>query len=140
MHFHTGGFPTYSFWRSHLVNLGVSMAVITALFALLFKYVPLALIRWADVWPGAFFTAFLFTLGKFLIGLYIGKAGVGSQFGAAGSLAIILIWIYYSALICFLGAEFTQVYANRLGGRIEPSPLAESVNRPPTPSRNAGNE
>lgn len=103
-----------------IVNLIISIAVITVLFALIFKYLPDAKIAWRDVWLGAFVTALLFSLGKFLIGLYLGNSAVASSFGAAGSLVLLLIWIYYSAQILFFGAEFTQVYANNYGSRIVP--------------------
>jgi membrane protein len=94
--------------------------LITVLFALLFKYLPDAKIEWRDIWFGAAFTALLFTIGKFVIGLYLGKSDVSTTFGAAGSLAVILIWVYYSSQILFFGAEFTQVYANKFGSRIVP--------------------
>jgi membrane protein len=93
------------------LNFIVSFAVITVLFGLLFKYVPAARITWKDVWVGAIGTALLFTIGKLLLGLYIGKASVGSAYGAAGSLVAMVVWIYYSAQIFFFGAEFTHVYA-----------------------------
>lgn len=101
-----------------IVNLIVSIGVITVLFALIFKYLPDAEIAWRDVWLGAFATALLFSLGKFLIGLYLGNSAVASSFGAAGSLVLLLLWIYYSAQILFFGAEFTQVYANKYGSKI----------------------
>jgi membrane protein len=101
-----------------IINLVISIAFITVLFALIFKYLPDAEIAWKDVWVGAFFTAVLFSIGKTLIGLYLGSSAVATSFGAAGSLVILLLWIYYSAQILFFGAEFTQVYANRLGSRI----------------------
>ncbi len=95
-----------------ILNFIVSFAVITLLFALIYKYVPNVKIDWKDVWIGAAATALLFTIGKFLIGLYLGKAGVGSAYGAAGSLVAVIVWVYYSAQIFFFGAEFTQVYAH----------------------------
>jgi membrane protein len=95
----------------HLVNLGVSFGVVTLLFALIYKILPDTKVAWRDVWLGAAVTALLFNLGKFAIGLYLGKTSVASSYGAAGSVAILLIWVYYSAQILFLGAEFTQVYA-----------------------------
>ncbi|MEM8805596.1 MAG: YihY/virulence factor BrkB family protein [Cyanobacteria bacterium P01_G01_bin.38] len=101
-----------------LGNSILSFAVITLLFALIYKVLPDVTVAWRDVWVGAAMTALLFTLGKLLIGLYLGNSSVGSAYGAAGSLAVILIWIYYSAQILFLGAEFTQVYANRYGSKI----------------------
>jgi len=105
----------------HVFNLVLSLVLITLLFGLIFKVVPDATIAWRDVWIGAAITALLFSLGKFLIGLYLGKSTVASTFGAAASLAILLVWIYYSAQILFLGAEFTQVYATRFGSRIRPA-------------------
>jgi membrane protein len=102
------------------LNLIISLGVITLLFALIFKVLPEVEIAWKDVWLGAAFTSILFNAGKFLIGFYLGRSEMGSSFGAAGSLALLLIWIYYSAQILFLGAEFTQVYANRYGSKIRP--------------------
>lgn len=110
-----------------IINLIVSLGVITLLFATMFRYLPDAKIAWRDVWLGGFVTAVLFTIGKFLIGMYLGRSNVGSTFGAAGSLAVLLIWIYYSAQIFFLGAEFTQVYANTYGSRIVPDEDAVKV-------------
>lgn len=103
-----------------ILNLIISVGVITVLFALIFKFLPDAEIAWRDVWMGAFVTAVLFSLGKFLIGLYLGNSTVGSSFGAAGSLVLLLLWIYYSAQILLFGAEFTQVYANKFGSKIVP--------------------
>ena len=113
--------PMADFWLG-LINFLISFAVITLLFAMIFKFLPEIKIAWKDVWLGAAVTAALFSLGKFLIGLYLGRSEVGNTFGAAGSLAILLIWIYYSAQILFFGAEFTQVYANRYGSKIVPDP------------------
>jgi membrane protein len=107
-----------------LLNFVVSLGVITLLFAMIYKILPDVEIGWEDVWVGAAATAFLFTVGKLLIGLYIGRASYGSAFGAAGSLVVILVWVYYSAQIVFLGAEFTQVYARRYGSRIVPDARA----------------
>ena len=106
------------------LNLVSSLAVFTLLFALMFKYLPDVRIRWRDVWIGAGATAGLFTLGKVLIGMYLARPSVTSVYGAAGSLAILLVWVYYSAQVLFLGAEFTQVYARRHGRPIEPEPDA----------------
>jgi membrane protein len=113
--------PLADFWLQ-LINLTISFAVITLLFAMIFKFLPEIKIAWKDVWLGAAVTSALFSLGKFLIGLYLGRSQVGNIFGAAGSLAILLIWIYYSAQIVFLGAEFTQVYASTYGSKIVPDP------------------
>ena len=101
----------------HVANFVVSVAVITVLFALIYKYLPRIMIRWRDVWIGAFVTSLLFSFGKFLIGLYIGKSGVESSYGAAGAMVVLLVWVYYSAQIFLLGAEFTKVYAESHGSR-----------------------
>jgi membrane protein len=97
------------------LNFIVSLAVLTGIFAVIFKYLPQVNVQWKDVLLGAAVTSVLFTLGKFLIGLYLGKASLGSTYGAAGSLVVVLVWVYYSAQIFFFGAEFTQVYS-RLHG------------------------
>jgi membrane protein len=97
------------------VGFAISFAVISLLFALMFKWLPDADVRWSDVWLGAILTAALFEIGKFLIGLYIGKQGLESTYGAASSLVVILIWVYYSAQIVLLGAEFTNVQAKQRG-------------------------
>jgi membrane protein len=113
-----GGF--FPGWEAVLaiVNMVVSFAATTFLFALIYRVLPRARIAWLDVWVGATMTALLFTLGKFVIGLYLGKAGVASGFGAAGSIVVLLVWVYYSAQIFLLGAEFTWVYAHRHGSRV----------------------
>ena len=98
-------------------NFALSFGMITALFAMIFKLLPDARIEWRDVWLGAAVTALLFTIGKSLIGLYLGRAGVTSVYGAAGSLVLVLLWVYYSAQLLFLGAEFTEVYSRRYGSR-----------------------
>ncbi len=108
-------------------NLVISVAVTTVLFGLVFKGLPDVKIRFADVWKGALFTAILFAIGKFLIGLYIGQSNIGSTYGAAGSLVIVFLWVYYSSVIFFLGAEFTYVYALRYGSRIVPTENAVHV-------------
>jgi membrane protein len=105
----------------HLLEFLISLAVITGLFAMIFKVLPDARVAWSNVWIGAALTSLLFTIGKFAIGLYLGKTDVGSAYGAAGSLVIVLIWVYYSAQILLFGAEFTQVYANNVGAGIVPS-------------------
>ena len=97
------------------VNALVSLALTTAVFAMIYKLMPRARVQWRDVWLGSVVTAVLFTLGKTLIGLYIGNTGVTSGFGAAGSVVVILVWVYYSAQIFLLGAEFTWVYARTYG-------------------------
>lgn len=109
------------------VNVVVSLVVVTLLFAMIFKVLPDAFVRWRDVWIGAVITAVLFTIGKYLIGLYLARGTVASVFGKAGSLVAVLVWIYYSAQILFIGAEFTQVYARATGNRIEPTEQAERI-------------
>src|SRR5918997_4435355 len=116
---------------SRLMELAVSLAVLTLGFALLFKYVPDAEVRWRDVWLGGFATAVLFTLGKTAIGYYLGQASVGSAYGAAGSMVVLLVWVYYAALIVFFGAEFTQAWATRQGG-VAPQPYAVAGAAPQT--------
>jgi membrane protein len=105
-----------------VVNLIFGFAMTTMLFAIAYRILPRARIAWSDVWVGSFVTAALFTLGKYLIGLYIGQAGVSSGFGAAGSFIVILVWVYYSAQIFLLGAEFTWVYAHRHGSKAGVAP------------------
>ena len=104
------------------VNLAIGFGVTTLLFAMIYKLLPREHIAWSDVWVGALVTAALFTIGKFLIGLYIGKSGVASAYGAAGSLVVLLIWVYYSAQIFLLGAEFTWVYTYTHGSRAGQKP------------------
>jgi membrane protein len=99
------------------LNVVVSFGITTMLFAAVYRILPRVKIHWSDVWTGAIVTAVLFSLGKYLIGVYIGRAGVSSAFGAAGSLVIILVWVYYSAQIFLLGAEFTWVFAHRHGSK-----------------------
>jgi membrane protein len=113
----------------HVLNFVLSFAVITFLFAMIYKLLPDARIAWTDVWIGAVVTALLFTIGKFAIGLYLGKSSVASAYGAAGSLVIVLVWIYYSAQILFFGAEFTEVYARRYGSGFKAAPGAVPVTR-----------
>jgi membrane protein len=116
-------------------NLLLSLVVITGLFALIFKVLPDAHIAWRDVWIGAALTSVLFTIGKFAIELYLGKSNVGSSYGAAGSLVLILVWVYYSVQILLYGAEFTQVYANLVGQKIQPTEEAKVVDPEKTPEQ-----
>jgi membrane protein len=94
---------------------------------MIYRYLPDAKIAWKDVWLGAAITAVLFTVGKFLIGLYLGHSSVGSAYGAAGSLAVLLIWLYYAAQIFLYGVEFTKVYADKFGSRVVPAENAVPV-------------
>ncbi len=116
---------------AHAIDILVSFGFVTLLFALIYKYVPDVEIQWRDVWVGAALTSILFTIGKYLIGLYIGTSGVGSTFGAAGSLITILVWVYYSSLIFFLGAEFTRVYATQYGSGVAPAENAQPMDAAP---------
>lgn len=112
-----------------VVNFVVALAVTTGLFALIYKVVPDVEIAWRDVWVGALVTGVLFSIGKLLIGLYLGRSTIASPFGAAGSVVALVVWIYYSAQILFFGAELTQVYAKRRGARIVPSKNAIAVHQ-----------
>lgn len=103
-----------------LLDFIVSLAVITLLFAAIYKVLPDVKINWSDVWAGALVTALLFVIGKFLLGFYIGRQSFSSTYGAAGSILVLLLWVYYSAQILLFGAEFTQVYARKFGSRILP--------------------
>jgi len=107
-----------------VINLAVGFGITTALFAMTYRLLPRVSIEWSDVWMGAVVTAGLFTVGKYLVGLYIGHAGTSSAFGAAGSLIVVLVWVYYSAQIFLLGAEFTWLYAHRHGSRQKKAPAA----------------
>jgi membrane protein len=101
------------------VDVIVSVAIVSLLFAAIFKFLPDAQIRWRDVWPGAVVTALLFVLAKFGLSLYFGKVNPGSTYGAAGTIILIMLWVSYAALILLFGAEFTQAYANRYGARVK---------------------
>lgn len=109
------------------LNFLVSLGIITVLFAAIYRVLPDADVTWRDVWIGAAFTSLLFALGKWAIGVYLGNSNVGSAYGAAGSLAIVLIWAYFAGVVLFLGAEFTQVWARRYGTRIVPAKGAVQV-------------
>lgn len=109
------------------LNFIVAFALITAMFALIYKQLPDVKIAWHDVWIGAAMTSFLFGVGKYALGVYLGTSSVASAYGAAGSLAVLLLWIYYAAQILFFGAEFTQVYARKYGSQIVPDENAEAV-------------
>lgn len=110
-----------------IVNIGVSLLLITVIFGLMFKVLPDARIKWRDVWVGAAITTVLFTAGKYLIGLYLGNSTFNSAYGAAGSLVIILVWVYYSTVIFLFGAELTSVYTEETGSKIEPYDMAVKV-------------
>jgi membrane protein len=116
-------------WVWQAANTVSSFFVVAVLFAAIYKFLPDVVISWKDVWVGAAVTALLFSAGKYLIGIYLGRTATASAFGAAGSLVVLLFWVYYSALISFLGAEFTQVYARRYGPGIRPKEHAVRVGR-----------
>lgn len=121
-------------WESVLqvINFSISFLITTTLFAMIYKLMPRARIAWRDVWVGAAVTAFLFEIGKLLIGLYLGTTGVASSFGAAGSLVVLLVWVYFSAQIFLLGAEFTWVYSHEYGSK---AALAVNKLTPVLPTR-----
>ena len=122
---------------AQIINSVVGFLMTTVVFAMIYKLMPRVRVSWGDVWVGAVVTALLFTAGRFLISLYIGKTGVASGFGAAGSVAVVFVWVYYSAQIFLVGAEFTWVYAQRFGSRrdhAEPTPEDARI-APPIPER-----
>jgi membrane protein len=110
-----------------ILDFLLSMGVITLLFAAMFKFLPDAKIRWKDVWAGAILTAVFFTVAKFLLGIYFGKTDPGSTYGAAGSIILIMLWVTYSGMILLFGAEFTKVFADRYGVKVEPTEGAVST-------------
>jgi membrane protein len=125
-HFIRNLWPGFQFLGQSLDFL-LSLFVVTLLFAAIYKVLPDVKVPWRNLWVGAGVTALLFNLGKYLIGLYLGSSGVGSTYGAAGSIIIVLVWVFYSAQILLLGAEFTQVYSKHLGTPIRPSQHAVSI-------------
>jgi len=115
---------------AHFLDIGVSLALLTVIFGLIYKMIPRVQVSWHDVWIGAGVTAVLFTIGKVLIGLYLGKSDVTSSFGTAGSLVIVMVWVYYASQIFLFGAELTRVYAETHGSRRE-----QTTDRRVTPSK-----
>jgi len=111
----------------HILDFIVSLGLVTLLFAMMYKILPDVMIAWRDVWIGAFCTALLFAAGKFLLGFYLGRGTFASAYGAAGSLVVVLIWVYYSVQILLFGAAITRVWANRYGSCIRPVPGAEFI-------------
>jgi membrane protein len=118
----------------HVVNFVVAVGVTTVLFGCIFKYIPDVVIRWREVWVGALVTAVLFNLGQIGLGIYLGNSSTATQYGAAGSFMVLILWLYYSTLILFYGAEWAQVRARVLGSRFEP---AEHANRLVVEARDA---
>ena len=117
-------FPQLAIYAAYAINLILTFASTSFLFGIIFKVLPDAKIKWKDVRVGSFTTALLFMLGKFIIGFYLGKTHISSSYGAAGSLVIILLWVYYSAIILYFGAAFTRVYAQHTGSHIYPNDYA----------------
>ena len=111
--------PMFGAWEAvaQVINFAVGLGLMTVMFAMIYKLMPSVKIDWRDVWTGAAVTSLLFSIGKFLIGLYLGRSSITSAFGAAGSLVLVMVWVYYSAQIFLLGAEFTWVYAHCYGSR-----------------------
>lgn len=124
-------FPQVTMVLVYIINLALTFVIISTLFAIIFKVLPDAKIRWKHVIVGAVTTAILFMIGKFAIGMYLGSSKVGTAYGAAGSIVIILLWVYYSAIILYFGAEFTQVYVQHFGGKIRPNEYAVYVKEVP---------
>ena len=116
-------------WSAYLLSNLISITVVVLLFAVIFKVLPDANIKWRDVLIGAFFTSVLFLIGKSLINIYLGRSSTVSAYGAAGAVVLVILWVYYSAIILFFGAEFTKVYANQYGGKITPSHFAVFVEK-----------
>ncbi len=114
-------FPYASVYIFKLVNLFIIFSTITSLFAIIYKVLPDAIIKWKDAFIGAFLTAFLFMIGKFAISFYVAKSNVGLTYGAAASVIILLLWVYYSSIILFFGAEFTRMFALHYGGGVKPN-------------------
>jgi membrane protein len=115
------------FWQA--IDVVISFGIITLLIAMIFKFLPDAMIRWSDVWFGALVTAALFTTGKYLIGVYLGHTSVGSAYGAAGSVVVFMVWVYYAALILFFGAKITQARTKRQRGKPPPVEYAKRAPR-----------
>ncbi len=117
-------FPNATIYLFYVLNMLLIFMIISCLFAIIFKVLPDARIKWRDAFIGSFFTAFLFIAGKYLIGLYLGNSSIGETYGAAASIVLVLLWVYYSSIILFFGAEFTKVYALHHGGKIIPNDTA----------------
>ena len=122
-------FPDVAVVVFYIINLILTLGVTTLLFAVIFKVLPDAKIKWSDVWAGAITTSLLFLVGKFAISFYISKSDVGSTYGAAGSLVILLVWIYYSSIILYFGAVFTKAYAVKYGSAIKPNDYAVTTKK-----------
>jgi membrane protein len=136
--------PAFAGWKllAHFIDIAASFGLMTLVFAMIYKVMPRVRIQWRDVWIGAAVTALLFAVGKTLIGLYLGRSSIASGFGAAGSLVVVMVWVYYSAQIFLLGAEFTRAYAHTHGSRqFEAQDAPPMLHRPepaPAPARRQG--
>jgi membrane protein len=119
--------PGFGFMLFYLLSQALTLLTASFLFAMIFKLLPASQLRWRQAWPGALVTALLFMFGRFAISFYISKGNFGSAYGAAGSLVIVLVWVYYSSLILYFGAEFTKAYCNRFGNGIPPNAYAVST-------------
>lgn len=117
-------FPEVTVVILYVINLAVTLFITSVLFAIIFKVLPDAVIKWSDVAVGAVFTAILFMVGKFGITFYIGSSNIGTTYGTAGSLVVLLLWVYYSSMILYFGAEFTKAYAMKFGNKIKPNVYA----------------
>ncbi len=126
----SGHFSETFFVALQVVNFILSFIFLTVLFALMFKFLPDAKIKWKHVWIGSVVTAFLFGIGKFGLGLYFGKLNPGDGYGAAGSIILIMLWVSYSSMIVFFGAEFTRAFADFISGGVAPSEIAVSDIQP----------
>ncbi len=131
-------FPDVTVVIFYILDLIVSFVVITALFAVIFKVLPDAKTKWKDILPGALASGILFMIGKFVISFYIGKSNVGSTYGAAGSLVVLLLWVYYSAMILYLGAEFAKAWSAHKGSSIQPNDYAVALKKVEVESDNEG--
>ncbi len=116
-------------WLAYIISNLITMCIVMLLFAVIFKVLPDAHLKWCDVLIGSLFTGVLFLFGKSLIGLYLSRSSTVSAYGAAGAVVLIILWVYYSAIILYFGAEFTKVYANEYGGKIRPSKFAVFVEK-----------
>ena len=117
-------YPDLTVVLMYMVNIIISLLVTMVIFAAIFKMLPDAKVKWANVWTGAFVTAIFFVFGRFLISFYLGHSRISTTYGAAGSLIVVLLWVYYSAIILYFGAVFTHAYVKEMGGRIHPNSYA----------------
>lgn len=122
-------FPESTVYLFYILNLAIVLGSITLLFAIIFRTLPDGIIKWKDAFIGASCTSVLFMIGKFAIGFYLGNSTIASVYGAAGSVVIILVWVYYSAIILYFGAEFTKVYAKSYGGKIKPNEYSVEIKK-----------